>query len=191
MEDNLKKIGLAFLDVLQTVVMAAAVSLIIYLFVLQPHQVKGQSMVPSFQDGEYLLTDKISYKFGSPQRGDVVILKAPPTEWCAERNCEYIKRIIGVGGDKVRLVGDKVYVNGTPVPTDFLPPDGSTNPGGYLQEDGEVVVPEGDYLVMGDNRLHSRDGREFGPIPRSSLIGKALFRYWPPKASGFIKKHSF
>lgn len=191
MNETIKKIGLAFLDVLQTIVLAAAVSMVIYLFAVQPHQVRGQSMVPSFQDGEYLLTDKISYRFKEPQRGDVVVLKAPPTEWCAERNCEYIKRIIAVGGDSVKLDGGRVYVNGAPSPLEFLPENKKTSAGHYLVEGQSVVVPTGNYLVMGDNRLNSRDGREFGPVPRSSLVGKVWVRYWPLPAAGVIAKHPF
>jgi signal peptidase I len=191
MNESLKKIGVAFLDVLQTVVLAAAVSMVIYLFVLQPHQVKGQSMVPSFQDGEYLLTDKLTYKFGEPARGDVVILKAPATEWCAERHCEYIKRIVAKGGDKVLLEEGKVYINGKKLTEDFLPPEKFTNGGDYLREGTEVSVPQGNFLVMGDNRLHSRDGREFGPVKRSDLIGKVWVRYWPPQEAGFIPQYSF
>lgn len=187
----LAKIGVALLDILQTVVLAAAVSMVIYLFVLQPHQVKGQSMVPSFEDGEYLLTDKISYRFGEPQRGDVVVLKAPPTEWCAERHCEYIKRIVAIGGDRVRLSEGKVFINGQAVPDDFLPGNRSTNPGGYLKEGVEVVIPAKKYLVMGDNRLYSRDGREFGPIPRESLVGKVWLRYWPVSKAGPIEDYQF
>ncbi len=188
-------IGIILFDILQTVVLAALVSMFIYLFVLSPHQVKGQSMFPTFHDKEYLLTDKLTYnetlRLGGPKRGDVVILKAPETESCAERNCEYIKRIMGLGGDRIKLSGGRIYFNGELLPEEYLPDDKMTTPGAYIREGVEVVIPQGKYLVMGDNRLHSRDGREFGPVARKNLIGKVRFRYWPSDRAGFIRDYTW
>ena len=93
------------LDLLQTVVLAFAIFLIVYLFLVQPHQVRGESMYPNFDDKEYLLTNKLSYRFGQPARGDIVIFAAPP-----EPTEDYIKRIIGLPKDKVDIRENKVYV---------------------------------------------------------------------------------
>ncbi|MDO8452571.1 MAG: signal peptidase I, partial [bacterium] len=96
MGEYFKRLGSFILDILQTVVMAVAIFMTVYLFLMRPHQVSGRSMIPNFQDGEYLLTEKVSYRLHEPKRGDVVVFSAPPT-----RRQEYIKRIIGVPGDRI------------------------------------------------------------------------------------------
>ena len=184
----LKKIGIFLLDMIQTVVLALSIFVIIYLFLVQPHQVKGISMFPNFHNGDYLLTDKISYRFNTPQRGDVIVFKAPPSEPCAEIECEYIKRIIGLPGDKIKVQNGYIYINGQKLKEAYLPKDLTSSNGSYLREETEQIIPPDEYLPMGDNRNQSRDGREFGPIPRSSIVGKAWLRYWPMKNSGLIEK---
>ncbi len=191
MVSALKKLGQFFLDTIQAIVMALSIFIIIYLFLFQPHQVKGSSMLTSFEDGEFLLTDKISYHFHLPSRGDVIVFKAPQTEPCAEIECEYIKRVIGIPGDRVMVKGGSVYVNGQALLEDYLAPGTITNPGTLMPESKEIVIPDGYYLPLGDNRIHSRDGREFGPIPKESIVGKAMFRYWPIERIGIIKHPSF
>jgi len=174
------------LEFVQSIVLALSVFVLVYLFLVQPNEVKGLSMFPTLNDKEYLLTDKLSYQLGTPKRGDIIVFKAPETESCASEGCEYIKRIIGLPGDKVMVQANQVFVNGSLLNNSFLPRDYVTEPGSYLQEGIEVVVPEGHYLPMGDNRSHSRDGREFGTIKRSLIIGKAFFRYWPVSVVGLI-----
>lgn len=186
-----KKIGQFILETIQAIVMALSVFIVIYLFFFQPHQVKGSSMYPFFEDGEFLLTDKISYRFNSPQRGDVIVFKAPPSEPCAEIECEYIKRVIGLPGEKVKVSQGHIYVNDLLLNEDYLPADLLTNTGSFLQEDLDAVVPSDYYLPMGDNRRHSRDGREFGPIPFDSIIGKAWVRYWPVNKMGIVKHQKY
>lgn len=181
-------IGNFILEFVQSIVLALSVFILIYLFVAQPNEVKGSSMFPNFVDKELLLTDKLSYQFSNPQRGDVVVFKAPPSEPCAETECEYIKRVIGVPGDRVMVEGGKVFLNGKMLDQWFLPADYVTASGAFNEEGIEKVVPEGEYLCFGDNRSHSRDGREFGPIKKQSIIGRAFFKYWPPKSIGLIPK---
>ncbi len=181
-------LGSFILEFVQSIVLALSVFVIIYLFVAQPNEVNGTSMVPNFEDREYLLTDKLSYRFGEPKRGDVVVFKAPPSEPCSEDECEYIKRIIGLPGDRVKVMGGKVYVNGEKLDQYFLPEDLVTQPGAYSLEGVEKLVPMGYYLCFGDNRSHSRDGREFGPVSRDSIIGKAFFKYWPVSSLGLVTK---
>ena len=174
-------LGAFILEFVQSIVLALSVFVLLYLFVVQPNEVNGNSMVPNFQNRERILTDKLSYQFGEPKRGDVVVFKAPASEPCSENECEYIKRIIGIPGDRVMVSGGQVYLNGELLKQDFLP-----EPGSFCQEGVEMEVPEGNYLVFGDNRSHSRDGREFGPIPRKLILGKVFFRYWPLKTIGLI-----
>ncbi len=179
-------IGSFILEFVQSIVLALSVFVLLYLFVAQPNQVKGSSMEPNFHDGEYLLTDKLSYQLGKPQRGDVIVFKAPPSEPCAADECEYIKRIIGLPGDKVMVKDQKVYLNGAELNQFFLPKDFVTDQGSYAREGVEVTVPSDSYLVFGDNRSHSRDGREFGPIKRDSIVGKAFFVYFPISSIGLV-----
>jgi len=184
-------LGSFILEFVQSIVLALSVFVLLYLFVAQPNQVKGSSMVPNFTDGEYLLTDKLSYQFKTPLRGDVVVFKAPSTESCAEDQCEYIKRIIAVSGDRVMVEKGEVYLNGDLLDQFFLPSEYTTDSGAFCQEGVEVEIPEGQYLVFGDNRSHSRDGREFGPIGKDLIIGKAFFKYWPVESLGLIPSIRF
>lgn len=179
MANLFKKLANLFLDFVQTIVLGLSLFVVVYLFLLQPHQVKGLSMMPSFQNSEMLLTDKVSYRFGSPSRGDVVIFRAPPSEPCADIECEYIKRLIGLPGEKIKIENGAVLVNGVKLMEPYLSPNAKTTEGHYLEDGIEKMIPEGNYLFLGDNREHSRDGREFGPIPKESLVGKAWLRYWP------------
>lgn len=179
-------LGSFILDFVQSIVLALSVFVLLYLFVVQPNEVNGNSMVPNFQNRERILTDKLSYQFGEPKRGDVVVFKAPASEPCSENECEYIKRIIGIPGDRVMVFGGQVYLNGELLKQDFLPADFVTEPGAFSQEGVEIEVPEDSYLVFGDNRSHSRDGREFGPISRKLILGKAFFRYWPLDVIGLL-----
>lgn len=179
------------LEFVQSIVLALSVFVLLYLFVVQPNEIKGNSMLPNFVDKELLLTDKLSYQMGSPQRGDVVVFKAPPTEPCAEDECEYIKRVVGIPGDKVKVEGGKVYLNGKLMVEDFLPQGVITEAGSFSKEGIERTIPAGQYLCLGDNRSHSRDSREFGPVNRDLIVGRAFFKYWPVSAIGLIPKVRF
>lgn len=179
MKNFLKKIGHFFLDIIQTVTLALSVFVVIYLFLFQPHQVKGQSMSPNFANQEFILTDKISYRFKKPQRGDVVVFKAPESEACAEIECEYIKRIIGMPQEMLKIQNGKVFINGQILDEPYLPTHLFTQAGHFLKEDSEYQVPPHSYILLGDNRPHSRDSREFGSIKEEAIIGRAFFRYWP------------
>ncbi len=182
----IKKIFRFFLDSIQALVLALSVFVLLYLFVAQPNQVHGHSMEPNFLNKEFVLTEKITYKRRDPKRGEVVVFKAPPSEPCAETSCEYIKRIIGMPGEIVSLNDGKVLINNIPLNETYLPSDFRTNPGSYLREGRPLVIPQGEYLLMGDNRSHSRDGREFGPTPKEDIIGRSFFRYWPLENIGLI-----
>jgi len=132
-------------------------------------------MDPTFHDKELLITNKIQYKLKNPVRGDVVIFKSP-----RNKEIDYIKRIIGLPGDTVRLQNSIFYINGQKLDeSSYLAPTVITSAGSFLSEGETITVPEGEYFVVGDNRPHSSDSREFGPIALNDFIGKALFRYWP------------
>lgn|SRR3989344_3533769 len=178
----LQRLGAFFLDIIEVVVFAIAIFLFIYLLIMQPHKIKGDSMQPNYPDGEYLLTDKISYRFGEPKRGDVVVFEAPGTN-----GDEYIKRIIGLPGESVKVESGKVYVNGKSLNEMYLTPTLYTSSGAFLTEGKEVTVPTDNYIVFGDNRLASSDSRAWGLVSKDKLKGKAFFIYWPPKSFGMTE----
>ncbi|MBI2007583.1 MAG: signal peptidase I [Candidatus Blackburnbacteria bacterium] len=176
-----RSIGALFLDTLQTVVLAAAIFMLTYLFLVQPHEVKGNSMHPNFLDGERLLTDKASYRFNEPRRGDVIVFQAPP-----DHAKDFIKRIIALPGETISIKGKKIYVNARLLDEFYLPSLATTEPGAFLTDGKELILAEDEYIVMGDNRDHSSDSRSWGPIKRGAIVGKAWFIYWPPQDMGVI-----
>ncbi len=187
----LKKIWRAFLDIIQDITFALSIFVLIYLFLFRPHQVSGMSMFPSFNNRDFILSEKVTYRFHEPRRGDVIIFKAPPTEVCAAIECEYIKRVIGLPGETVLLRHNHIYINGRRLEEPYLPLNTQTRSGSFLVEGKPVVVPAHHYLVLGDNRSGSRDSRDFGFINRKAIVGRAWIRYWPPNTVGLVSHFSF
>jgi len=169
-------------DALQPVVMAFGIFMMVYVFLAQPHKVDGKSMQPNFQNSEFILTEKVTYRRGDPQRGDVIIFHAPPPY-----DSDFIKRVVGLPGENIKLVEGEVYINDIKLNEYYLPPDFVTSERSFLRENVEYLIPENYYFVMGDNRDGSSDSREWGPINKSSIVGRAIFRYWPPGKIGLIK----
>lgn len=178
----LKKVLEFVMDILETVTFVGSLFIVVYLFILQPNEVRGQSMDTTFHDGEYILTSKLAYKFGEPIRGDVVVFKSPEDE-----EVDFIKRIIGIPGDKVKIQSGEVYVNGKRLMEDYIQHPSNPIEGGFLVDGQEVSIPDGQLFVMGDNRPRSSDSRAFGPIPIQSIIGKVFFRYFPANRLGTIQ----
>ncbi len=142
-------------------------------------------MEPNFQDGEYLLTDKVSYRLHKPEHGDVVVFKAPPAY-----TDEFIKRIVGIPGDQVMVKEGHVYLNGKELPEPYLPDNLHTFPGRFSAEGAALTVPPEQYFVLGDNREHSLDSRNIGFIPVDKITGKAWLIYWPLNKIGTVKTNA-
>jgi signal peptidase I len=186
MESLLHALGGFFLDIIETVVIALSIFLIIYLFIASPHQVNGQSMVPTFQSGEYVLSDKISYRIGEPQRGDVIVFHAPPAAECPEgTGCDFIKRVIGVPGETIQVHDNHIYINDQPLEESYIPKEFQINPG-LATKNKSITLGPNEYFVCGDNRPYSSDSRAWGPIHKSDIVGKAFFRYWPLNVAGKV-----
>jgi len=179
--EGLKRFIAAVFDFLQGIVVVLAILVMVYLFLVSPQEISGASMEPNFHNGEYILTNKVLTKFRDPQRGDVVVFKSPKN-----KEVDYIKRIIGLPGDTVKLLDNTFYVNGQKVDEPYLAPGVVIFGGSFLQEGNEIIVPPGEYFVAGDNRPHSSDSREFGPIVKEDFIGTVFFRYWPFSQAGSI-----
>lgn len=139
-------------------------------------------MEPNFVNGEYLLTDKLSYRFGDPERGDIIVFKAPPTY-----KDEFIKRIVGLPGEQVSVVSGKVLVNGKTISEEYLPNSFYTTAGKFATEGKTITISSDNYFVLGDNRSHSLDSRNFGLITRDKITGRAWVVYWPPAKAGTIE----
>ncbi|MBI2450129.1 MAG: signal peptidase I [Candidatus Nealsonbacteria bacterium] len=164
------------------VIIALLIVVPIRYFIFQPFFVKGASMEPNFQNGDYLIVDEISYRMRDPQRGEVIVFKYP-----GNTSQRYIKRIIGLPGEIVEIKYGKVNVynsNGVPQILDelsylpvFIETSGST----------EVQLADGEYFVLGDNRVASSDSRRWGTLPRENIIGKVLLRVWPFAAMAMIE----
>ncbi len=179
----LRKIYAFFVDTIQSIILAASVFLIIYLFLFRPFQVNGESMFPNFQDREYVLTNLIALRFGPPVRGDVIVFKAPP-----DPEKDFIKRVIGMPHDGITLKSGDVYVNGSKLDESaYLNQSVKTYGMSFLHEDETITVPDGYFFVMGDNRANSSDSRDWGFVGKKAVIGKSFFAYWPPNEVGLIK----
>lgn len=191
MEKLLQVLGSFFLDIIETVVIALSIFLIIYLFVASPHQVNGQSMVPNFQSGEFVLSDKVSYKFGNPKRGDIVVFHAPEAANCPKgTGCDFIKRVMGLPGETIEVHDNAIWVNGQKVDEPYIPAEFETLPGNATKGKAVFLGPN-EYFVSGDNRPYSSDSRAWGAITKDDIVGKAIFRYWPLKVAGPIKHSTY
>ncbi len=169
------------MDVLETIVFIGSLFIVTYLFIMQPNQVKGASMEPTFKSGEYIFTSKITYKFRKPERGDVIVFKSPKNP-----DIEYIKRVIGLPGDKILFKNGEVYVNDRLLKEDYISAKTNLWEGGFAKEGVPIVIPENELFVMGDNRPRSSDSREFGPVTFSTVIGQVFYRYFPSDKVGLI-----
>lgn len=181
-----KRRGIAILDAIEPVVLAFAIFMMVYLFLFQPHKVDGNSMYPRFHNKEYILTDKVSYRRHDPRRGDVVVFHAPPPN-----NADFIKRIIGLPGETVMLKDGRVEINGQMLPEVYLASGLTTTEKSFLREGVPYSIPSGYYVVLGDNRSYSSDSREWGPISRKAVVGKAWFRYWPSDRVGLVPHETY
>ena len=156
-------------EILKIVIIALVIVIPIRYFLFQPFIVKGQSMEPNFEDSNYLIVDELSYRFRDPQRGEVVVFRYP-------RNVSqrFIKRIIGLPGEKIEIKAGVVMVNGKILDESEYFPSGVQTLGNI-----QISLDENEYFVLGDNRISSFDSRQWGTLPRKNIIGRVYFRAWP------------
>jgi len=156
---------------------SVVVSAFIIIFLYQPVRVEGTSMLPVLEDQDRLFINKIAYRVGDIQRGDVVVFLYPH-----DHSKSYIKRVIAGPGDDLRIDQGRVYVNGKPLKERYVPSR-------YTDDrcEPEMVIPPDHYFVMGDHRSISSDSRDFGPVERSLIYGKAAFVYWPMTQLGVVR----
>ena len=175
--------GLFLLEMVKIAVLAGITIGLIRYFLFKPFYVKGASMEPTFYEREYLIIDELSYRFRAPERGEVIVFKYPenPQEY-------FLKRIIGLPGETVKISGGKVTIYNDEHPEGFVLDES------YLPDDiateGERTIKNSDteYFVMGDNRPNSYDSRRFGSVDKSLIVGRAWLRGWPVSRAGLIEK---
>ena len=162
---------------LRDLIISAGISVLIITFLYQPVRVEGTSMLPRLEDHDRLFINKFVYQFESIHRGDVVVFHYP-----RDPAKSYIKRVIGLPGDRISIDRGAVWVNGTELREGYVP---------ERYRDGrsmtEMVIPDDSYFMMGDHRSISSDSREFGPVERDLIYGKAVFVYWPAKDAGVVR----
>jgi signal peptidase I len=161
---------------LRDLVLATCAAVFIIVFLYQPVRVEGTSMLPRLEDRDRVFINKFVYNFVAIQRGDVVVFR-----YSRDPENSFIKRVIGIPGDRVRIEHGYVWVNGVQLKEPYVPAE-FRDSASYA----EVVVPEGQYFVMGDHRSISYDSRKFGTIQRESIYGKAAFVYWPARDAGVV-----
>lgn len=183
-------------DIAMTLAWAGLLALGVRTFVAEPRYIPTSSMEPTLQIDDRLIIDKVSFLFRKPQRGEIVVFYPPESPVVPDPSKVYIKRVIGLPGDRLAIKGGKVYVNGKVLPENYiaepanyeLPSEQPTVcppiclPSLKLVRENNIVsftVPDNHYWVMGDNRNNSADSHVWGFLPGDRLVGRALFRYWP------------
>jgi signal peptidase I len=172
----LKNFFVFVLELLKIIIISLVIIIPVRYFLIQPFYVKGASMEPNFYNNEYLIIDEITYRLHQPQRGDIIVFRYPkdPQEY-------FIKRVIGLPGEEVQIKDGGIMIfnstnpNGFNLKETYLDPELKTN--SLTQE--KIALGNNEYYVLGDNRNQSKDSRSFGPVDKSFIIGRVLFRGWP------------
>jgi signal peptidase I len=173
-------------EVVQTLALTLLIFFGIQTFVAQPYRVEQQSMERTLLPDQYVLVDKLTPRFDTYKRGDIVVFKPPP-DWAQQDGTPFIKRVIGVAGDRVEVEDGVVLVNGERLSEPYVfEVDGEPQPTTTTTEPPRWTVPEGELFVMGDHRSSSSDSRTFGPIGVGDVVGRAWLRYWPADTIGVL-----
>jgi signal peptidase I len=191
----------SLVELVMIVGVALGLALAIQAFLIKPFRIPSESMVPTLDINQRVLVDRVSYRFSNPDRGDIVVFKPPkgadnnacgvqhPSQSACPRptrersDTNFIKRVVAVGGDSLKIVDGRVYVNGRRQREPYARADSAC---GICNLPREIRIPRGYYFMMGDNRGESADSREWGPIPDDWMIGQAFMTYWPPGKVGTL-----
>ncbi|MBD0280800.1 MAG: signal peptidase I [Thermoleophilaceae bacterium] len=188
-------------ELVTIVAVALGLALGIQAFLVKPFRIPSESMVPTLDIGQRVLVDRVSFRFGDPGRGDIVVFKPPagadsnvcgaehssqtacpaPTQQRSDTN--FIKRVVALPGDRLKIIDGAVYVNGRRQKESYARLDPTC---GICNLPQPIRIPKDHYFMMGDNRGESADSREWGPVPKEWIIGKAFMTYWPPGKIGVL-----
>lgn len=161
-------------DVVETVALALILFLLIR-NVVQNFRIEGHSMEPNFHDGQYLVVNRLAYRFGKPARGDVIVFRYPN-----DPSRDFIKRVVGLPGEKVEIRMGQVFINDQPLIEPYGPAESTYSA-------PPIIVAQDQLYVLGDNRANSSDSHNWGPLPMSYVVGKAVLCYWPPQYWGPVR----
>ncbi|MBN1877806.1 MAG: signal peptidase I [Anaerolineae bacterium] len=165
-------------EMVETLLLALVIFLVINTLTGR-YEVQSISMEPTLHEGQYLIVSRVSYWFHDPERGDIVVLDPPN----GQSTIPYIKRIIGLPGDSVEARDGRIWINGVALNEPYI-----SGPPAYKNR---WTIEEGKFFVLGDNRNNSSDSHVWGLLPEDNILGKAVFRYWPPEKWGFIAHYTF
>jgi signal peptidase I len=198
-----KSASSSIIEFVTIIAVALGLALGIQAFIVKPYRIPSGSMEPTLDIGQRVLVDRVSKHFTSFHRGDIVVFKPPkgadseaqcgvptkpPDEPCPKptpqkSDTNFIKRIIGLPGDRLKVIRGHAYINGKELNEPYIRPDASCP---ICNEPREITIPPGHFFMMGDNRGESDDSRDWGPVPKGWIIGKAFFTYWPPHRIGTL-----
>lgn len=174
-EESFGKEALLFVwETAKIVIISLAIIIPIRYYLIQPFFVKGASMEPNFEDGDYLLIDEVTYRVGEPDRGDVVVFRYPE-----DRTQFFIKRVIALPGETIEIKNNRVMIYNEENKDGLILDETYLERGQATLGNYKITLGADEYYVLGDNRLHSSDSRRWGPIQKSDIIGRALIRAWP------------
>jgi len=191
----------SLVELVTIVAVALGLALGIQAFLVKPFRIPSESMEPSLDVGQRVLVNRLAVRLGTPKRGDIMVFKPPkgaddnvcgarhssesacPRPTSQRSSTNFIKRVVAVGGDRLKILDGRVYLNGRRRKEPFIRPDTSC---GICNLPREITIPKGYFFMMGDNRGESADSREWGPVPEKWMIGKAFVTYWPPGRIGTL-----
>lgn len=175
-----------FYEIFKTIAVMFLLAFVIRAYIVQTFVVEGQSMEPNFHDGEYLLIDKVSYRFKEPQRGDVVVFIS-----LEDQKLHFIKRVIGLPGEAVEITQNRIFINNNQIQEDYLKRGEQTLIGDNFINDFKTVIPQDHYFVLGDNRQNSKDSRLIGLIPKQNIVGRAFIVIYPLKNFSLVGQPAY
>ena len=191
----------SIIELVVIVAVALGLALLIQAVLIKPFRIPSESMEPTLVRNQRVLVDRVSTDLSDPERGDILVFKPPegaetnscgvqqpetsscPTPTKQRSDTNFIKRVVGVGGDRIKVIGGSVYLNGKKQKEPFADLASDCE---LCNLPDEITIPKGYYFMMGDNRGASADSREWGPIPKKWVIGQAFATYWPPKKIGIL-----
>lgn len=175
----MKSFLLGLFDLVKLLVIVVVVAFVLRYFVMQPFVVEGQSMEPNFHDNELLIVEKVSYQLRQPRRGNVIVFRFPGSP-----NLNYIKRIVGIPGDRISIHDGAVFINGRRLDEPYLNGEETLAPS--FNRVDETALGPNEFFVLGDNRAHSSDSREWGVVPKINIVGRAFLVILPVNDLGLV-----
>jgi signal peptidase I len=166
-------------ELVETIVITLLLYVLIRTFLFENYRVVGHSMDPTLENEQFLVVNKLGYRLGDPKRGDIIVFRDPRTD-----EFKLIKRVVGLPGETLEIQDGQVLINNQPLEEGYIAAKDHDS-------HSPVLIPEDEYFVLGDNRNHSSDSRNWGTLLSDRVVGKALVSYWPPRLWGLIPHENY